>query len=300
MRLFHASPADSPRCILGEGPVYNRQTGTLSFVDIKTGTLYELGPDGRCQGLQTGQYLGAALPTDRGGYVALMTTGAYLIRGGQIESLIDRPEDLTHLQRFNDAKTGPGGYLFAGSMPLFAARTREGGILYRMERGGRLRAVLTGISVPNGMAWSPDGHWMYFIDTGARTVYKMDYQPDTGELGSRTPIYTASNAYPDGMTADDEGMLWVAMWGAGEVRRIDPGTGGVLASVRVPAHFVSSCCFGGPQRDRLFITTAAEDEPENPLAGRLFAAEGVGHGPAARLFREGSLDPAAVSVPGSD
>lgn len=257
-------------CILGEGPCYNIRNGELSWVDIKFGTLYVLSPDQTLRKLQTGQYLGAAIPTKSGRFIALMTTGIYLLMDDEIESLLDVPSRLELHQRFNDAKCDPMGRLFAGTMPLFMKHIQKGGKLYRYT-GGTAQPLDTPAIVPNGMAWSADERTMYLVDTGFGTIDAFDYDVETGIPSNRHTVIKVKNGMPDGMCIDSEDKLWVAIWGAGEVRRYDPQTAEILEVVKVGVRDVSSCCFGGSDLRTLFITTSGEDEPDNPEAGFVYS-----------------------------
>ena len=255
-------------CMLGEGPCWNARTSELSWVDIKTGTLYRLSSSGEMRTLQTGQYLGAAIPTESGRFIGCMTTGIYMLGDDEVIEKLDSPEGMTVHQRFNDAKCDPRGRLFAGTMPLFSRYMGEGGGLYRYA-GGRAEKMPFDVILANGLAWSNDGRTMYFNDTPLSRIDAFDYNPEDGSLSNRREAVKVAGA-PDGMTIDAEGKLWTAIWGAGEVRRYDPETGEILQVVKVPAKFSTSCCFGGDDLKTLFITSAAEND-EAPLAGCVFA-----------------------------
>jgi len=272
------------RFLLGEGPCWNQSTGEWSWVDIKTGTLHLMDTHGQRKSVQCGQYLGAAIPTEKGYFVAAMTTGLYLMDRNEVLRRLDVPEGLAVYQRFNDAKCDPVGRLLAGTMPLFMNHMREGGKLYRFE-GGKAIAYDLNVTVPNGMAWSADGSTLYLVDTGASTVDRLKYDLQSGSIQGRETVIHVQNGLPDGMTIDAEGMLWVAIWGAGEVRRYDPASACVLETVRVNAKQVSSCCFGGEDLKTLLITTSAEGD-EASEAGCIFSYRSEIHGLPAVLYRD--------------
>jgi sugar lactone lactonase YvrE len=126
---------------------------------------------------------------------------------------------------------------------------------------------------------------MFFIDTAACRVDVFDYDIETGKAEGRRPAFNVEGM-PDGMTIDDEGMLWVAIWGGGTVRRYDPKTGLILAEVEVPSRNTTSCCFGGEDMRTLYVTTSAEEEQENPMAGCVFSARLPVAGAPTQRFRE--------------
>ncbi|MDD3334423.1 MAG: SMP-30/gluconolactonase/LRE family protein [Eubacteriales bacterium] len=271
------------RYLLGEGPCY--ASGRLSWVDIKTGTLNVLEGSGKIRSLQTGQYLGAAIPTESGRYIACMTTGLYLLEDDAILHRLDIPYGLETYQRFNDAKCDPRGRLFAGTMPLFMKYARQGGKLYRYE-GDASQPLDAFVVVPNGMAWTADERTLYLVDTAFANIDAFDYDPETGMIANRRNVIHIEGGAPDGMTIDAEDKLWVAIWGGGEVRRYDPATSEVLETVKVNVQQVSSCCFGDNDLRTLYITTSSEGENENQQAGCVFAYRTETVGTATRLFND--------------
>jgi sugar lactone lactonase YvrE len=136
--------------------------------------------------------------------------------------------------------------------------------------------MVPGVSISNGLDWSLDGRTMYYIDTPTRRVDRFAFDPASGEIADRAPAVAIREGagWPDGMTVDAEGYLWVALWDGWGVERYAPD-GRLDRRVEVPAAQTSSCAFGGPDLDLLFITTAQEGYPpgglpDQPLAGGLF------------------------------
>lgn len=256
MKLFQAVLEEPISCILGEGPCYDENTGVLSWVDIKTGTLYKK-REGKVTLIQTGQYLGAAIPAMSGDYIGVLTTGLYQITENTIRRMYFLKE-FQDYQRANDAKCDEQGRIWFGSMPLFPGDMEKGGNLYCYSLESGCRLMLAGTGVSNGMAWSRDVQTMYFIDSCRKQVDALDYEGRKGSICNRRKGFDIPYGVPDGMTIDEEGMLWVAMWGAGCVGRFCPKTGEMLARVMVPEAQVSSCCLGGPEGDHLYITTSGE------------------------------------------
>lgn len=284
MNVIRAEIHGDERYVLGEGPCWNGVTGELTWVDIKQGMLCGEDSSGIRWALQTGQYLGAAIPTESGKYIGCMTTGIYLLDREQILSKLAQPDGMEIWQRFNDAKCDPCGRLFAGTMPLFALHLQEGGRLYRYA-GGQAVPLDTPVIVPNGMAWTADGRKMYLVETALGRIDAFDYDPETGIPSHRREAFRVENGAPDGMCIDEEGLLWIAIWGAGEVRQYDPASGKMVRTVCVPVQFPSSCCFGGPDLNRLYITSAAENDLSEH-AGKLFVCEPPCRGAPVALYKD--------------
>jgi sugar lactone lactonase YvrE len=188
--------------------------------------------------------------------------------------------------RFNDGKCDPAGRFWAGTMAL---DERAGlGSLYRLDSNGQASRVLSGVSISNGIAWNPPGTKMYHIDTPTSVVAAYDYDAATGEIRNRTIAAEVprSLGWPDGMTIDEEGMLWIALWDGHAVTRWDPANGRCIATHRLPASRITSCAFGGPGLRSLFITSARvgldpAELARQPEAGSVFVLEpGVAGRPA--------------------
>ena len=131
------------------------------------------------------------------------------------------------------------------------------GSLYSFSPGQRPRRLLKELRISNGLAWAPDGKTMYFIDTPTRDVTAFDYDLKTGQIANPRRIihFDKSFGWPDGMTTDTDGNLWIAMWGGARVSQWRPD-GMLLAQFGVAAKNVTSCVFGGVNMNELFITTA--------------------------------------------
>ena len=151
------------------------------------------------------------------------------------------------------------------------------GNLYSLEAGKQPRKLLDGIRISNGLAWSPNYKTFYYTDTPTRQVRAYDYDLETGNISNpRLAVEVPeSMGWPDGMTSDMDGRLWIALWGGSRVSKWDPATGRLEAEIRVPAPHTSACVFGGPRRDILYVTSARAGLDEsalaaNPLSGGLF------------------------------
>ncbi|MGN6681727.1 MAG: SMP-30/gluconolactonase/LRE family protein, partial [Streptosporangiaceae bacterium] len=174
--------------------------------------------------------------------------------------------------RMNDGKCDSAGRFYAGT--LAADESPGKGSFYRLDTDLNVTEIYTGLGISNGLGWSPDDRRMYYIDSLAYRVDMLDYDPVTGQMGDRRLFVAlgSDDVMPDGMAVDAEGGVWVAVWGGGVIQRYD-ADGRLTGVVRVPAANVTSCAFGGPDLDTLFITTAAGP---GRLAGALFScASGV-------------------------
>ncbi len=151
------------------------------------------------------------------------------------------------------------------------------GSLYSLGADGKIKTLLKNTRISNGLAWSPDYRTFYFVDTPTRTVMAYDYALTSGGISNPRPVLSIPPelGWPDGMTSDIEGMLWVAMWGGAKLTRWNPLTGKLLKQIPLPALNVTSCAFGGSDLTDLYVTTARKDMDrdqlrEYPLSGGLF------------------------------
>lgn len=288
MPTLTAAALGGPRCELGEGPTWHAQAGELLWVDIlgmalHRATLSAAGELGDVRTTDVGGHLGAVVPVASGGVLLALAQGfALLADDGTITGLAQPEAASAGANRMNDAKCDARGRWWAGSM---AYDNHAGaGTLYRVEIDGAVTTVLPDRTVANGLGWSPAGTTMYFNDSGAHTLSAYDFDGETGALSAeRVLVRGTSASTPDGLTTDDDDTVWTAWWDGGAVRRYD-GAGRLLAQVRVPVQRTSSCCFAGPDRDLLVITTGVTEGRDEPDAGRLFLARVGATGPASVPF----------------
>lgn len=262
---------------LGEGPAWDHRSGQLVWVDIQGKRVHLYDPaQGTNRTIQLDQRVGAAVPREQGGLVLALENGFHTLdlETKRLTKLID-PESDKPGNRFNDGKCDGAGRFWAGTMDM--KENSPAGALYCLEPDGTLRKAAQGITTSNGLAWSPDQRTMYYIDSPTRRVTAYEFSLETGEIRNPRTIITipAGEGLPDGMTVDEEGMLWIAQWDGWQVSRWNPDTGAKIDSIPVPAARATSCTFGGPHYDELYITTAriglSEQElAEQPHAGGLF------------------------------
>ncbi len=266
------------KAALGEGPAWDAKTQTLYWVDI-LGQRIHAYKDGRDEFIQLDELVGCVAPRRDGGLVAALHA-SFVTLSGRVErdgiplasaGYHPAPQKIASVtepatNRFNDGKCDPAGRLIAGTMDM--GESNPTGFLYSLEAGKSPRKLIDGVTISNGLAWSPDYKIFYYIDTPTRQVRSFDYDLDTGDISNpRVAVEVpASMGWPDGMTSDMEGRLWIALWGGARVSRWDPATGRCEAEVAVPALHSSSCAFGGPRRDILYVTSARKGMDESALA----------------------------------
>jgi sugar lactone lactonase YvrE len=291
--------------LLTEGPRWDGERGELLWVDIVGSRLQRarIGADGlldELDSLRFDRFVGAVAPVAGGGYV-LAAAGGFLFvdPSGDVVELVQPEAEREHV-RMNDGACDPQGRFWAGTMAH--DETPGEGVLYRLELDGTCTTVVTGLTVSNGIGWSPDGTEMYLSDSGTGTVDRFDFDPVSGEVEERRTIVevTEPGVAPDGLTVDADGNLWVALWDGGAVRCYSP-RGALLRSIPVAADRPTSCAFGGPELRTLFITTARHGLDDaamarQPDAGRVFRVDGLGvSGPPCAPYR-GKIVPVGRSA----
>ena len=280
----------STRAILGEGPVWDEQTETLYWVDIERGELHQCRADGSGQGsTRIGQRIGCiALRRTQAGFIAGLERSIALLALNPLTIRTLAPVE-AHLlnHRCNDGKCDSAGRFWVGTYN--EAATEASGWFYRFDAAGALIRTAGPFICANGPAFSPDNKIAYCVDSYGKVVYRYDVTP-SGELSGQG-VFQRFDAkgwgFPDGLTCDVSGCLWIAQWGASRVSRFS-AEGELLEVIHLPVAQPTSCAFGGPGLKRLFITTASQgldaDSNANGLAGAVFAADlEVGGFPAARF-----------------
>jgi sugar lactone lactonase YvrE len=270
---------------LAEGPRWDEATRRLLWVDIEGCELHllESGED-RAIGLDA--MVGAAAPTSSGAVLVALADRLALVDldDDSVSTLVRLPHGAA--LRSNDGACDAAGRFWIGTMALDL--TPGAGALYRYD--GKLERVLDGVTLSNGLGWTRDDTRMYYIDSTQCRVDVFDFELESGRLDGRRPFVSIDKSVgtPDGLTVDDEGGVWVAIYGGSCVRRYDE-RGRLDAVLEVPAENVTSCCFGGDDGRSLFVTTAAPD-------GNVYVTQpGVG-GPPAHLFHAGGTSTAPADA----
>ena len=277
------------RAQLGEGPVWDDETGELVWVDILKGRVHRTTPAGADQVVEVGRSVGAVGLRRGGGLVLATDDGFHLLDPGATATRrIAAVEADDPLTRANDGKVDRQGRFWAGTMAF--DEVTVSGSLYRLDPDGTVTRQLTGVGISNGIDWSADGSTMYFIDSPLGGVDAFRWDGPGGTIADRRRLAAIPDGggKPDGMTLDAEGYLWVACWGGWAVRRYAPD-GRLDRTIRFPVANVSSVAFGGPDLDELYATTAwhllgPTERAAQPLAGGLFRCRpGVRGRPAGRF-----------------
>lgn len=257
---------------LGEAMRWDQAVGRLRWVDIPRGMVFSASLEEEFSARQDVVLEGAVsavVPSSQGGL---------LLAAGSRLAFVD-PSGQTRFgasflrgtgRRLNDGCCDAMGRFFVGSVTDGRILADEG--LYRFVDMGRPELVRSDLHHTNGLGWSPDGERMYLVDSVPGDVWGADYDLRSGDPTGWRVLFRVEGGLPDGMAVDAEGALWIAVWGAGEVRRYSP-SGRLLSTVRVPTPFVTSIALAGPDRRSMVITTARGESPDSePHAGALFHA----------------------------
>jgi sugar lactone lactonase YvrE len=275
---------------LGEGPCWDAEAGLLIWVDLTGGFVHWFDPaTGRDDALDVGRPVGAAVPTTSGRLAIAASDGFSLVdpTTGRVE-LVAEVEAGVPETIMNDGKCDAAGRFWAGTKDEEARRAL--GALYRLDRDHRLVRVLAGVTISNGLDWSPDQRTMYYIDSPTHRIDAFDFESESGSVSNRRTLVELPQEWglPDGMTVDEEGLLWVAFWDGAAVRHFT-SDGRLVSTVGFPVSRVTSCAFGGDDLSELYVTSAKNGLSDSqlkdqPLAGGLFRLEPGIHGLPARPF----------------
>jgi len=278
---------------LGEGPLWDHRQQTLYWVDIARSMVLSYHPaSGERSIFVFNEKMTALGLRARGGFVAAVRNGFAFWNGDSVELDSAAPvEDEPPDNRFNDGAVDPGGRFWAGTM--FAGPVLQPvspGSLYRLDAALSVKCMQGGLTISNGIGWSPDNRTMYLTDTLRRLIYSYEFDLSSGEIANRRIFTTVPEeaGVPDGLTVDSEGCLWSACWGGWRLRRYDP-QGSLEREVRLPVECPTSCTFGGESLNVLYITSAWIDlypaqRKQQPWAGDVFCLEPGVKGLPANLF----------------
>jgi sugar lactone lactonase YvrE len=256
--------------LLGEGARWDARRGELLRVDIVAGRVYRdrVGDDGALFPVRTYRVpgtVGAIAPVhdDEGWLLAAGRGFVHLSPDGALRPVAEVTPAGT---RMNDAACDPRGRFWAGT--LADDHHPGGGALYRLDRDGQLELMLSGLTITNGLGWSPGGGTMYLVDSGPRVIHAFTFDAEQGTISGGRVLVTIAEEIgaPDGLTVDADGDLWVAIYGGGRVHRYSPD--GVLRqALPVPATQTTSCAFAGTGLNWLYVTTATENWTDEQRRG---------------------------------
>ena len=246
-----------PVAELGEGALWDTGSESLYWIDAPAGLVHRLAGDGQHATYDAGRPVGCVVCRASGG-LALASGDGFIALDtatGEVSTLAiaETGKPGNHM---NDGACDRAGRFYAGSMA--EDETPGHGTLYRLDPDRTVTELVPGVGISNGIGWSPDERLMYYVDSLAYRVDVFDYDPASGEIGGRRTLARlgAGDVVPDGLAVDADGDVWVAVWGGGVVRRYT-AAGELAGELRLPAARVTSCAFGGPCLDQLYITTAA-------------------------------------------
>jgi len=253
------------RSDLGEGPCWGESSQTLYWIDIVKKNIHVFDfKNNKTKTINLEKYIGSIGLRKNGGIIAALQDGFYFIDEKKGEAkFIKRVRDNSDRKRFNDGKVDALGNFWAGTVSY--DEKQPIGVLYCLKPDFKLLKFFNGITISNGIAWSLDNKKMYYIDTPTMKVDIFDFDIGSSNLRNRRTAFEIpkDTGYPDGMTIDIEGKLWIAHWGGHKVCRWDPFTKKIIGIIKIPAKRVSACTFGGSDLSELFITTARIGFTEN-------------------------------------
>jgi sugar lactone lactonase YvrE len=263
------------RDTLGEGTLWSARENAVYWTDILAPALNRLSlDDGGIQRIAMPEPLGWVAERAQGGFIGGFQSGFARItldaQSPDKASITPIGDPEAHLpgSRMNDGKADASGAIWCGTMDM--AEEQDSGALYRLDPDGSWATVDSGYRVPNGPAFSPCGRWLYHSDTARRTMYRFA-RTDEGGVTDRHIFlqFAEEDGYPDGMTVDAEGHLWVAHWGGSRISRFTP-EGKLDRAIALPAKQVTNICFAGPELDRMFVSSAAIGLPDSEDDGAFF------------------------------
>ena len=272
---------DAPVCKGGESPMWDAEAQCLYNIDNVGAKIHSFEPaTGKCHTLEMPCTVTTLVLRKSGGAVVTLRTGIHFLdlEAGALELINPLVEASPY--RYNDGKVDSRGrFLIGRSTTKFSAPEPDGG-LFSLDPNRKLTQLDADIHYSNGPCWSPDELYFYFSDSWRATTYVCDYDIDTGIPTNRRPFVNTRDlgGLPNGATVDVDGLYWVAVYEGAKIAAYQPD-GKLKRVVDMPVKFVSSVAFGGPELDRLFVTTIAQDAPGKPPeggAGALYVIDGLG------------------------
>jgi sugar lactone lactonase YvrE len=269
------------RASLGEGPIWDSDNQRLIWVDILGGLVHRYSPSDESDlVIDIGQPVSSLALGVHGGMVCAIRDGFGIVPAGSdhVTQVIEVEKELSD-NRMNDGRCDAAGRFWAGTMASKWETNLGAGSLYRLEAtDGPLAVtkVMDDVSVANGIDWTPDDRHMYYVDSWTQRIDIFDFDVETGGITNRRAFATIDpkHGLPDGLVVDADGYVWVALFGAGRLRRYSP-SGEVDLEIQLPVTLVTRAAFGGPDLADLYITTAKhrlrpEERDSQIHAGSLF------------------------------
>lgn len=277
MTTVHPIARDA-RDVLGEGLLWSARENALFWTDILGRKLWRMSlAGGQISHWEMPEPIGWIVERAGGGFVAGLKSGFYRLDLDPFAlALIANPHPERPGNRLNDAKADARGRIWAGSMPFLGSPSTAwpaSGALYRLDPSGQVSRHDEGLTIANGPAFHPDGTVLYHTDSRSGQVWKFAIDA-SGELGPRALhlAFDTAQGAPDGMTCDRDGGLWIAFYNGSKVARFH-ADGGLDREIALPTPQITNVCFGGAELSRMFVTSAADGRPDDPLAGCLFEVD---------------------------
>jgi len=261
---------------LGEGPIWSPESNSVTWTDITQNRFHTADLDtGTTQSFSAPSMVGAIAYTRNGDFIAATQEGfAHVSIEGKFSAL---HTFLASDMRMNDGKVDPVGRFWAGSLALSFEKNR--GSLYVLEKDGSYSPVLNDVTLSNGMGWSPDAKYFYYIDSIPGILKRFDYDSIHGRISNQVDLITFDTTLgiPDGMSITSDGKIVIALWDGGRVEIYEP-SGKKKSEIKLGVSRPTSCTFAGADGDVLIVTTASQgiDLDKEPLAGKILAITGTG------------------------
>jgi L-arabinonolactonase len=271
---------ETPRCIIGEGPVWDVAEQALYFIDILGKKVLRLDPtSGETREWAVPDVIGSMALRAGGGAVVALATGVHTL---DFESgacaMLAASADLNDMVQLADGKVDRRGRFIVGSSDRAMEQAR--GKLYVLEGNATLREIDRDIIIANGPCWSPDDKTLYHSDSIRKTIFAYDYDIDTGTAANRRVFASTADlgGIPDGATIDSDGCMWMAICEGQKVVQFRPD-GALERVIDMPVKCPASVMFGGAALDQLYVTSLSPaflGREEAPLDGCTFVIEGLG------------------------
>ncbi|XP_053604924.1 regucalcin-like isoform X2 [Plodia interpunctella] len=278
--------------VLGEGPHWDDRTQALYYISNQEPTIhkYVLATKEHIKTKPSG-YVSFIIPVEgKPDYYVVSLERRFVVVhwDGQNNSEVKIVKELFEVDQqtknyINDGKVDPRGRLYAGTMShqespgVFAQGL---GSLFRLDGSKNIRTLATDVTISNGLAWDEPAKIMYYVDSKEKRIRRYDWDPDTGDISNLKYVVdfekSGVEGVPDGGTIDTDGNLWWAVFDGSCVLQINPKAGKILRKIEIPAKQVTSCTFGGPNYDILFVTTANFTGDQPPPSGATFMVTGLG------------------------
>lgn len=261
---------------VGEGPFWVPGDNIVHWVDIVSGHILTTDyGTGHTERFVYKEMVGAAVPRSNGGMVAAVESG--FAGFDSIWGITHTLDILGDNYRMNDAKTDASGIFWAGSNTIDFIPGE--GTLWRLDENWNATVVHTGLTLPNGIGWSPDNTVMYVVDSMQKIILKFPFDPTASIITGGPELFAGPEAFdglPDGLAVDTRGHIWLAEFGSGQLTELSPD-GSIASQIALPTKQTTSCAFVGPQLDKLWVTSAAIglDPAADPDAGSIFEVTGL-------------------------